>query len=149
MQPDATISYLIARLGRAHRARAGALLATVGLHPGQEMVLLRLVAEPGLSQNELADRLGIEPPTLTRGLQRLERAGLVERRPDADDARLVRVHLTPAGTACLAPIQVAWAELEAITTAGLTADELEQARSLLRRLIDNVAIDDSPYDNRC
>jgi MarR family transcriptional regulator for hemolysin len=61
-------------------------------------VLLKEAANAeGASQRELAQHMRIEPPTLVRHLDKLEQEGLVERRPDPDDRRVVRVVVTPAG----------------------------------------------------
>ena len=51
----------------------------------------------GASQRELASHMRIEPPTLVRHLDKLAEEGLVERRPDPDDRRVVRVVVTAAG----------------------------------------------------
>jgi DNA-binding MarR family transcriptional regulator len=144
-----TISYLIAQIARGHRRRAAEHLAECSLYPGQEMVLVRLLAEPGLTQGELAERLGIEPPTLTRALNRLERAGLVERRPDDVDGRLVRIHLTTTGCAQREPIHRAWEHLEADTTAGLSPGELAFLREVLGKVRANLAHPDDACDTGC
>jgi MarR family transcriptional regulator for hemolysin len=54
-------------------------------------------AEEPVSQRQLADHMRIEPPTLVRHLDKLADEGLVERRPDPDDRRVMRVVVTPAG----------------------------------------------------
>jgi MarR family transcriptional regulator for hemolysin len=65
-------------------------------------VVLRLADEaPGglaLSQRQLAERMGIEGPTLVRHLDRLEKEGLIERRRDTRDRRVTRITVTPAGS---------------------------------------------------
>ena len=60
--------------------------------------------EEGCSQRELAERMGIEGPTLVRHLDRLEREGLIERRRDRADRRITRISMTPAGEALLADL---------------------------------------------
>src|SRR6516164_5330518 len=65
-------------------------------------VLLKEAANAeGASQRELAQHMRIEPPTLVRHLDKLADEGLVERRPDPDDRRIVRVVVTEAGHARL------------------------------------------------
>ena len=58
------------------------------------MALVELWQDDGLRCGDLADRLGVEPPTVTRTLRRLESCGLVERRADPEDARSLRVYLS-------------------------------------------------------
>lgn len=69
-------------------------------------VLLREAANASdASQRELADLMRIEPPTLVRHLDKLAEEGLVERRPDPADRRVVRVVVTPAGRKRLGQLQ--------------------------------------------
>jgi MarR family transcriptional regulator for hemolysin len=72
------------------------------------------------SQRELAEHMRIEPPTLVRHLDKLAEEGLVERRPDPDDRRVMRVVVTAAGTRRLAQlhevVQAFDAELRGILT---------------------------------
>jgi DNA-binding MarR family transcriptional regulator len=129
------IGFRILQIYRAHRSRAEAALNELGLHTGQEMLLLHLWKQEGLTQSELVEILCVEPPTVTKTLHRLERAGFVERRQDPEDARVSRVFLTPAGRALEAPVKKIWEHLEVITQQGLS--EVEKA--LLRRLLDQVS----------
>jgi DNA-binding MarR family transcriptional regulator len=95
------------------------------------MVLLELWREDGLKGGELANRLGVEPPTITRMLRRMENCGLVERRPDPSDARSFRVYLTEQGRALEEPVTRIWEEAEEKTLRGIDREE----RTILRRLL--------------
>jgi DNA-binding MarR family transcriptional regulator len=68
-----------------------------GVTGPQRLTLRMLGAFPGSSAGELAELLHLDPSTLTGILQRLEERGLVERSPDPDDARRVRLELTAKG----------------------------------------------------
>src|SRR5215210_9307400 len=105
-------SFALAKVCKAHRAYIGGLLAEHGLHVGQEMALLEPWQEDGLRGGELAARLGVEPPTVTKMLRRLEGCGLVERRQDPKDARSFRVYLTEKGRALDGPVARCWAQAE-------------------------------------
>ena len=128
-----TLGYLVVQICKAHRNRAQELLAQIRprLHTGQEMLLLRLVVDDGMAQSELAEELCVQPATLTRSLDRLSKAGLLERRADAEDQRVSRVYLTEAGRALHEPIEQVWQEMDALAFANLTVEE----RVLLRRLL--------------
>ncbi len=126
-----TVGFALAQVCKAHRNRVDAALSSLGLHVGQEMILLQLWAEDGLTQSQLVERLCVEPPTVTKMLQRMERDGVIERRPDPDDARVSRVYLTERGQALQQPIACCWARVEECSTIGLTTEE----RLLLRRLL--------------
>ncbi|HZC26787.1 MAG TPA: MarR family transcriptional regulator [Actinopolymorphaceae bacterium] len=68
-----------------------------GVRDGQQFLLMTLWKEDGLAPGELARRLGLATPTVTRAAIRMEAAGLVTRQPDLRDRRLVRIHLTDRG----------------------------------------------------
>ncbi|GER84462.1 MAG: MarR family transcriptional regulator [Thermogemmatispora sp.] len=129
------IGFQLLQIHRAHRARAEAALQKLGLHTGQEMLLFQLWKEEGMTPSQLAACLGVEPPTATKMLQRLERAGLIERRTDPEDARIVRIYLTERGRALERPVLEVWQHLEARTVANLSPTE----QALLRRLLMQVS----------
>jgi MarR family transcriptional regulator, organic hydroperoxide resistance regulator len=78
------------------RASASAF-AQHGVHEGQQYLLSCLWAEDGLAPGELARRLGLATPTVTRAAARMEAAGLLRRVPHERDRRLVRLFLTDRG----------------------------------------------------
>ena len=135
---EETTGFALAKACRAHRANVGATLAEVGLHVGQEMVLLELWREDGLKGGELAERLGVEPPTVTRMIQRLEGCGLLERRRDPGDARSFRVCLTQKGRALKGPVAACWQRVEEKTFRGMSPEEKLQFRGLLARVHKNL-----------
>lgn len=101
------------------------------VHAGQEFVLQCLWREDGLTPGELARRIGVETPTITRAVQRMEAAGLVRRRDDPLDARLVRVHLTDRGRELQKVIPKSLRRVVETALAGFS----EQDRATLERLL--------------
>ncbi|HMG42007.1 MAG TPA: MarR family transcriptional regulator [Acidimicrobiales bacterium] len=84
----------------AKRAIATASEAAFGRHgvrAGQQYILLALWEEDCLAPGEVALRLGLSTPTVTRAATRMEAAGLLARRPHPSDRRLVRLCLTDRG----------------------------------------------------
>jgi MarR family transcriptional regulator for hemolysin len=63
-------------------------------------LMISLKAQPGGMQRELARAVGIEGPTLTHHLDRMQQAGLVRRAGDPDNRRVRRVELRPCFIAC-------------------------------------------------
>ena len=126
-----TIGFLMGRVIRVHRQFADDALKPLGLHVGQEIVLLKLCAEEGLTQSVLAQRLEVEPPTMTIMLNRMERAGLIERRPCLQDARVSLVYLTARGRSLELPVREVLRQLEERTLQGLSLTE----QALLRRML--------------
>jgi DNA-binding MarR family transcriptional regulator len=109
--PDA-LGATLHSLAKAHRARLGELLAPHGLHPGQDLLLLAVWDNPGLRQSVLAEMLGVEPPTVTRMAQRLERGGMIERRADPSDGRGQLVYPTPRSRLLEHAVRRAWSSLD-------------------------------------
>jgi DNA-binding MarR family transcriptional regulator len=119
--------------GRALRARQGTLLASHGLHAGQDALLMQVWQAPGITPSELAARLGVESPTVTRMVHRLERAGLLERRRDADDGRRYHIHPTPRSRLLEVAIRRAWTDLGDEFTRLLGDDDCRQFMRLAAR----------------
>jgi DNA-binding MarR family transcriptional regulator len=68
-----------------------------GVHEGQQFILRCLWTQDGLAPGEIARRLGLATPTVTRAATRMEAAGLLRREPHPGDRRLVRLRLTERG----------------------------------------------------
>jgi DNA-binding MarR family transcriptional regulator len=85
------------RVMRLHRQVMIRTLTARGAHPGQAFCLRMLAAHDGITQRDMAERMHLARPTLSRMLQAMERANMIARRPDAADQRLTRVYLTDAG----------------------------------------------------
>ena len=134
-----TISYLLAQVCKLHRQRADDLLGEIGLHVGQEMVLCALWEREDVTQTKLGEHLGVRPATVTNALRRLERKGLVQRMPDAEDQRVSRVSLTTEGREVRAEVEQKWSRLERASFAGTTARERDVLRGLLSRVRENLS----------
>ena len=136
---EESLNYQFIQLAKEHRQRAEEALSQLGLHVSQELFLFVLWQEEGLSQSELAARLRVELPTVTKAVQRMERAGLLIRQDDEEDTRVSRVYLTEQGRALYAPALKLWHDLEARMLQGMT--EIEQAllRRLLQQMVSNLS----------
>ncbi|HWG84964.1 MAG TPA: MarR family transcriptional regulator [Deinococcales bacterium] len=129
-----SLGLALAQAARAHRQRTAEALAPLGLHVGQEMILLQLWQQDGLTQVELARRLRVEEPTVSRALTSLERAGLLERCRQPGLGRAISVRLTNKGRALQEPVAAAWTSVEQRLLTGLLADERQAAAELLHRI---------------
>ncbi len=130
-QQAAAVNSAIRSIGIRHRALADALLAPLGLHTGQEVLLLELDAQGPRSQGQLAVSGGCEPPTITGSVRKLEAVGLVVRRPSPTDARVTIVELTDQGQALVPRLKAAWQQLAEQTVASLTSTPLDQLTDVL------------------
>jgi DNA-binding MarR family transcriptional regulator len=130
---------MLAQVCHLHRQRAEVLLKQLGLHVGQEMFLCELWSNEGITQTELAERLLLQPATVTNTLQRLEREGFVERRSDVEDQRISRVYVTDKGRKVEAPVYEKWNQLEQESFRGFSVEEQVLLRRLLLQVYQNLA----------
>ena len=112
--------------------------SVLGVTRAQWKVLFRLSREPGLRQIELADMLDIEPITLSRIIDRLAEAELVERQPDPADRRAWRLHVTGRAQPLVEKLRRLADELFAEAFAGIDPKDMENVRRVLARVRENV-----------
>jgi DNA-binding MarR family transcriptional regulator len=135
----AALNQAIRLLSLRHRARAAQLLAPLGLHPGQEALLLELDRTGPRIQAQLSEALGCEPPSVTLMTRKLEAAGHIKRTPDPADKRATVVALTDSGKALAGQIQQLWLTLAEETIRDLPAETLESLPGVLHTMSTNVS----------
>jgi DNA-binding MarR family transcriptional regulator len=146
MDPDDAdaLNHAIRLLSLRHRARTGALLAPLDLHPGQEVLLLALARGGPMIQSQLSEALGCEPPSVTLMARKLETAGHIRREPARDDRRATVVTLTDAGRELVGRLEQVWLNLAEETVDGLPDATVEMLPALLRAMAANVDTKRSP-----
>ncbi len=109
-----------------------------GVTAAQAGLLAAVAACPDYGVKELAAREGISSPAITRNLDKLEEAGLIDRSRSTSDARRITLELTPRGRSTLRSIRSQRTALLVAMLAGLTPDELSkvsEASDALRRIL--------------
>jgi MarR family transcriptional regulator for hemolysin len=119
-------------------------LAEVGGSLPVWLVLVSLKARVPGAQRELAEALGIEGPTLTHHLARMEAAGLVSRHRDPDNRRIQRVELTAAGEVEFERLRHRVVAFDELLRAGMTVADVAALGALLDRLQANVGAGPDP-----
>src|SRR5213076_541951 len=109
----------------------------MGVTRAQWKVLFRLERRPGLRQIELADLLDIEPITLSRIIDRLEEARLVERVADPADRRAWRLHVAKTAQTLIEKLRAVANEMTAQAFEGIPSEDIEIARQVLGRVREN------------
>jgi MarR family transcriptional regulator, organic hydroperoxide resistance regulator len=133
-----SINYLFIQVAKAHRARTHELLSTLGLHVGQEMILVALSRHEDLTLSELAEQLEVQPPTVTKMVQRLESSGIVKREPCKNDSRVSNICLTPKGKQLQTKMEKIWNQVESEFIANLSQAEKESFQKLLQKARENL-----------
>lgn len=115
---ERSLGYMVNVAARALEQALHRRIAPHGVVPGQFPALLALYERGGRTQAELCVDVRIEQPTMARTLARMERDGLIERRPDPDDGRRSLVFLTPRGRRLVPMLQAEADEENAIAGRG-------------------------------
>ncbi|MAA99520.1 MAG: transcriptional regulator [Stappia sp.] len=144
MDPDILsrpVGFLVGDIARLLRRRFERALAQTdtGLTASEARTLAFIEHYPHFRQGALAERLGVEPMTLSGVLDRLEAAGYVERRPDPGDRRAKCVVLTDAAQGVLERIHEVAIGIRAAALDGMSDEEGKLAYALLARIHDNLS----------
>jgi DNA-binding MarR family transcriptional regulator len=129
-------AFLLAQLGAHAANQFTERLAILQLTPADTGILRLLRIAPGISQQELSDRLRIHPSRLVAILDNLGRRQLVERKPNPQDRRLYSLHLTKDGGEILERIGKVAREHQDALLAALSADDRKKLADLLQRVAD-------------
>ena len=133
-QAPRSVGFLISQLGFFSSRAFMEALEPVGIDP-REFLLMRFVAaSEGQSQQALAERLAVPASRMVALVDRLEEAGLVERRPSAEDRRIRELHLTRKGRGALERAGKIAIDYETQLCAGINRKEREQLIDLLQKL---------------
>ena len=132
-----TLPFEIGETAHALRKAFDRRAVGLGVTRAQWKVLFRLERRPGLRQIELADLLDIEPITLSRIVDRLEEAGLVERKADPADRRAWRLHVTARAQPLVAKLKAIADDMIAEAFAGIDPKDIETTRLVLARAREN------------
>ena len=137
--PERSFGFLLHDVSRLLRKRFDRRARTIGLTRAQWFVMAHLARNEGLNQSALADILEIEPITLVHQLDRLEAAGWIERRLDANDRRVRLLHLTELGRQILGKMQAMGLETKAEAVGGLSAAEQDALIDTLTKIKTNLS----------
>lgn len=130
----ARIGFLLAQLG-AHATDVFAdQVRKLGITPSEAGVLRIIGRTPGISQRDLANKLGIVQSRVVTIVDRLEAAGLAVRTRSTTDRRIQQLELTDAGQATLISLRTAAEAQESILAEGLTTEQKTQLYELLTTL---------------
>lgn len=119
---------------KAVRAMADAAMQRHGLRLGHDHLLAALWEQDGRTPGEIAAAVDVTTPAVTKVANRMAAAGLLVRRPDDRDNRLVRLWLTDAGRALQGPIEMERKSIEDSITADLTATERKYLMKALAKI---------------
>lgn len=132
--PQRSIGFLVKDVSRLMMRRFNRRSRDLGLTQSQLQALAFLVPREGINQAALAELMDIQPITLARLIDRLEEAGLVERRRDPDDRRAVNLYVGKNASPLIDRMWEFAAETRRDALAGLSAEDQEIMIGLLQKM---------------
>lgn len=122
-----------------HRIHIQKMLMKHDIHLGQPAILECILAHDQCTQREVAQWLQVSQPSIATSVKRMQKAGLLTKRPDEEDLRVTRLSVTEEGKRRL---ELGRRECDRVDTGmfrGFTEEEMKILQEYLDRLIDNMA----------
>ena len=135
---DKSLGSVVGHLSRLLTQALGDEIKASGVAPGQFPVLTCLWDQDGLTQRDLYQRLNIEQATMSNTLARMERDNLIKRKPDVNDRRASRVHLTAHAKKLERDLTAGARAVNKRALGALKAKDKKVLLSLMGEMIDNL-----------
>lgn len=135
---------------RLARTALASRLLSHGFYAGQDQIMIALSQDDGQTPGQLAGRLGVRPPTITKTINRLQAQGFLDKKASDTDARQAHVFLTETGRETIRAIEKSLRKTEKQALKGLDKKEQKTLAKLLARIEANLSetavaeIDDEP-----
>ncbi|MGB6463084.1 MAG: MarR family transcriptional regulator [Nitrosotalea sp.] len=115
------------------------LRRNVGVTLSQWRVVASLVQQPGLTQKEIADKVGVEGATLVPIIDKMEKEGLLKRKPDSKDRRVNRIYLTQKADSLWNSMTECAIYIRKVSAKDISEDKLETTLETLRKISKNLS----------
>ena len=124
---------------RLSRTALAARLLNHGFYAGQDQIMLALSLEDGQTPGQLAGRLGVRPPTITKTINRLQAQGFLDKKASDHDARQAHIFLTEPGRETIRAIEKSVRKTEKQALKGIDKKEQKTLTKLLARVEANLS----------
>ena len=131
---ESSVFVLLFQIMQLAKYQAVKRMEELELKPSQAAILFSLHCKGNMSQRELAEMIGITPPSMTVALRKMEERGYIVRKTDSNDQRVIRIQLASKGVECVEGVKGVIRELEEITVQGLSPEEKILVKRLLREM---------------
>ena len=134
---------------RLHRAAIESQIDRLGIHRSQHFLLMNLShTDGGLPQSEIAKKLDISPAAATVTLQKLEKAGFIERKTAEGDCRSKIITLTESGRQTVRKTHELFSEVDERMCGGMTEKELDALCVILSKMADNLKAENGEEEGK-
>lgn len=130
--------YLLNHIARLFHEELRKQIAPLGIVPGQFPILLALWEQDGLTQKALLQMIDVEQATMANTLNRMERDGLIVRKPHPDDARARNIFLTAKAQDKKNDAYAIASRINSGALSGFSEKETETFLSYLRRIVETM-----------
>ncbi len=110
----------------------------VGVTISQLRVVVTLIQYPGSTQKEIADKVGVEGATLVPVIDKMEKEGLLKRKPDSKDRRVNRIYLTPKADSLWNSMMECALHIRKISTKDVSEEEITTTLNTLKKISKNL-----------
>ncbi|MGC1502734.1 MAG: MarR family transcriptional regulator [Sulfitobacter sp.] len=131
-----TLSHLLRRSHFHAESLFSRELGAYGVTSRQLALLVAISQNAGASQRVLGDIIALDMNTVSDLLRRMEKNGLIERRPSEVDARSTEIYLAAKGISILSDIPIDNRRYQDTLAKNLSAEEAPVLKALLRKLLD-------------
>lgn len=135
---EKSLQALYMDINRHYAQKCLGQLKELGLQPSQMPVIMILAKSDGCSQRSMAEFLRNKPSTVNVSIQRLEKAGIVCRRRDDKDQRIMRVYLTEEGKEIFSVLKACFDEMEKQMFGNFSETELCLLRRFFKQILENL-----------
>lgn len=133
-----SVPHLMFLTAHAYLAKSFRQVSQQGIHPGQIPMLKLLQREDGICQSEISRKLGVQPPTVTVSMKRMEKMELIYRKPDEKDQRIQRVYLTDKGKVIMTDVEKNLRNNEEKMLEGMSESEICLLKRFLHQMYENI-----------
>lgn len=135
---EASVFFSVFQLMQFMRYHAMKRMEEMDIKPSQAGVLFSLKHWGEQSQKQLAEKVGITPPSMTVALRKMEERGYIIRKPDEKDQRVMKIQIAPKGEECVEGIHCVIKEMEEIVYQGISREEVLLMKRLLTEMKNNI-----------
>lgn len=138
MKSEFPIEKAIINLITSYKNLISKKMRPLGLYPGQDMILLELLKQDGISQNKLVVELRVDHSTIAKSINRMVKSDLVKTVKSTKDKRVTLVSLTTKGRKMAQQVEAIWLESEQNATSGLSSEEQQLFIELINQITKNL-----------
>lgn len=138
---ESSVGFIVNTTAKAfQKALDAELRKNVGVTIGQWRVISTLVRQPGITQKEIADRVGIEGSTLVPIIDKMEKDGFVKRKLDDEDRRINRIYLTTKADDLWNSMIECALKIRKLSTKEISEEQIKTTLDVLKKISKNLTI---------